>query len=366
MQNYPFLKLLCFSLLLFTLSCDREDDDVQSDLTDSYIQTQSFLGCTSYTSTPSPLDNGSAIDDFIAIGDDWYIGDYDRQLLWINTETRDRQVLLDDVSVGELTVRSGRVYVCSDRGLYEISSPGSLVKLSDIDCFDTEVIDDRLWLVSSGSNDFPNNQIYEYDFENNRLVTAQADLGVNIRRFKVLSTGEIWIFRTQVSDTELARVVDGQVVARYANGESPLPENVFSFDQVWLAEYDGSIVVVAKNGATVPLVMRYVDGKWKELMGPGVRSMEGASEKELAIILPSIKEVFVRDNFLYVLTSFAGCRGIHRYDLSGEEALGDEDFDVFEDRNLPDQCLEGYFEPQNGRGQIYIYSQQRVTFIDGC
>ena len=246
-------------------------------------------------------------------------------------------------------MRSGRVYVCSDRGLYEISSPGSLVKLSDIDCFDTEVIDDRLWLVSSGSNDFPNNQIYEYDFENNRLVTAQADLGVNIKRFKVLSTGEIWIFRT-----------------RYANGESPLPENVFSFDQVWLAEYDGSIVVVAKNGATVPLVMRYVGGEWKELMGPGVRSMEGASEKELAIILPSIKEVFVRDNFLYVLTSFAGCRGIHRYDLSGEEALGDEDFDVFEDRNLPDQCLEGYFEPQNGRGQIYIYSQQQVTFIDGC
>lgn len=270
--------------------------------------------------------------------------------------------MIKEVSMGvnKFVTNEMKLLVCAFDGIFEIDQDLNIEQKSEVNCIDMNIDQDGNVLVSASGlgNVHSSHLIYELDLVENNLTPYIDDYDfsncISIVRFLIHDNNDIWA--TTCSQSVL-HFRNGQLINQFGPDNSPLTEADVSGSEIYLVEYKDGVVLVAKN--TTYRIAKFNNDNWTLLKELGI---DDDSERDRYMYIASINPPIIYKDQLYVPTTIAGCRGIQRFDITKDELLQDEDYEVIHDPSFPQQCIDEIYIDEDGK--FYISDQHRITSMD--
>ena len=86
------------------------------------------------------------------------------------------------------------------------------------------------------------------------------------------------------------------------------------------------------------------------------------SDETTALVLPSITDILIRGDKLYISTTLASCKGFQGFDITKNELLSPEDYYPQFDTNFDYHCINGLDYGSNG--DIFTIADNQVLVYD--
>jgi hypothetical protein len=356
MKNKIFLLLLCIGTLFSSCLKDQIETEERPP---EFVKTDPLFSCGSYEQIQ--LDEDRVIRWAVPYNDLFLVGAFE----WFLVIDSDGSILLErEWTVNRVQQYQSSLLICvSQRGIFELTEDLILSQRSGIDCDDLVVTDtEEVYFVGGSiSEDF--RTIKQLDTDQD-TVYVYSDVNP--------SSGSPGLGKLlEVGDGEFWAVDEGGRLIQYLNGafsqafsfeNAPILEELFFDDQVYFSMYKNEVVVVVENGSSFYQILKYDGTDWivlkQFLFG------EFASEKDIYMLLASVTDIEIIGNYLYVSTTLASCRGIHRFFLDTDQPLTDDQYDVFHDPMLPGQCVDWIYEASDGG--IFIVTAEGTISIVKC
>jgi hypothetical protein len=353
MKNKIFLLPLC--LYVMFSACLKDEIEFGEPI---FVKEEPIFECASYTEIQPEEDVtitwALPYNDLILFGafKSFFVMDANGAIL-----------LERDWSVNRVQAYQANVLICSEEGIFELTKDLNLTQRTGIDCDDLIVTDtDEVFFVGGGISEFFH-RIKQLDiaqdtvfvYSDTNPLSGSPGLG------KLLKVGEDEFWAVDERG-RLIQFLNGAFIQSFTFENTPIREGTSSAGQVWISMYNDEVVVVVENASNFYQILKYDGSEWillKEFL-----LEEGASEKDTYMLLASVTDIEVIGNYLYVSTTLAGCRGMHRFFLDTDQPLTDDQYDVFHDPGLPGKCIDWIYEAMDGR--IFIVTGQSTISIIEC
>jgi hypothetical protein len=323
------LLLLCSALLLGQ-ACETEDPRFRNSNADYEILEAAVFGCSNYETTRLSVD--FQVNTMVRFGDYYAYGGFE-DLLIVEGRPGGTPVLAEDISANRFLALQNRLLICGEDGFYEFTVAAGLNPLDGgVRCKDV-IIGPEGRIIASLVN-----QNYLYELRNNNLVTysdfVDIERCVGLNRLAYAGNNTIWA--TGGCGAGILRFDGPTLVNRWDNTNAPLPEQL---PDLFVLPYGDEAIAVAKNGTGFYRILKYNTQDWILLRDLSLEAAD--SPKAINMALPSIVDVYLRGDYLYLATTLAGCRGFQRIDVSKNTLLTDEDLAIIEDPAFSSQCHTG-------------------------
>lgn len=347
------MKHLLFLLLplgLFLIGCDDDDTFTPADYT--AIEASAF-DCPN-VSSQTVLAADFQVNEITRFGNYFAFGGFKNLLI---TDENLEEVLLEpDINVREFLVFESKLIICAEDGLYQFTTDESFSTLATgVNCHDLaigpggELLIADAWVHTESVSEFVDGEIQRYTEiapdQQGCLGLLDVTLGTNNTLWASTCEDAILKFNgrsfEQVFNTE----------------DEPLLES--SSADLFLLPYQDGVVLVAKNGVGFYQILKYTGGEWIELIHFSLLNST-TSSKEVFMARPSLVDVFIKDDLLYVATTLAGCEGIQRFDISKNEELTEDDYDAFEDPFYSSQCIDALYLDDNGDVYVIVNDNELI------
>jgi hypothetical protein len=361
-MNYRVL-LFFVSFSLLAVACEKTDDDqptVDPNAVPSFVFEDPVLGCGTYETIVPALEEGQALFHVVPFGDHLALGTSDQLVV---VDKSGAVLFQQELSVQQLTPYQSSVFVCADEGIYELNEDLDLTSRTAVSCNDLKVTGMNQVIFASGDTPDFFNRINELVLGPD-TVAAFSDSYIipgcpGLEKLTLVGQDEVWAVDC---DGRVAQFMDGEYITTFDSGNTPLLPGISFADQTFVVTYEEDVAVVAKNASSFYQLMKFKGADW-ELLKQIVFNTPG-SEVDTYMLLSSITDVAVVGNFLYVTTTLAGCRGIHRFLIERDESLFPDQIRVIQDPNLPGQCVDRMYVAPND--DVYIITNQREVTIIKC
>jgi hypothetical protein len=361
-MNYKIL-LFFLSFTLLAVACEKTDDDQPT--TDpgdvpSFVFEDPVLGCGTYETVTPDLEENQALYHVVPLGENLALGTSD---LLVVVDKSGAVLFEQELSVQQLTPYQSSVMVCADEGIYELTESLDLTLRTEVSCNDLKVTGtDQVIFASSDTPDYFN-RINELVIGPD-TVAAFSDSYIipgcpGLEKLTLVGQDEYWAVDC---DGRVAQFMEGDYITTFDSGNTPLLPGITSADQTFVVTYEEDVAVVSKNASNFYQLMKFKGADW-ELLKQIVFNTPG-SEVDTYMLLSTITDVAVVGNFLYVTTTQADCRGIHRFLIERDESLFPDQIRVIQDPNLPGQCVNRMYVAPND--DVYIITNQSEVTIIKC
>lgn len=338
------IRLTCLLLLssaLFGTACEKTEPAFFNPAQDYEILEEPVFGCSDYQTTS--LDVDFQVNTMARYGDFYAYGGFE-DLLIVEGGPAGTAVVTEAISANRFLALANRLLICGEDGLYAFGTENGLETLdAGVRCRDLIVGPEGRILASLV------NWNYIYELRNDNLTTysdfVSLDQCTGLDDLTYGGNGVIW---ATGGCGELFRFEGPTLTNRWNETNAPLADQV---SEVFIVADGDEAIAVAKNGTGFYRVLKYDTQDWILLRDLSLDAAD--SPKTTNMALPSIVDVYLRGDYLYVATTLAGCRGFHRMDVSKYSMLTDTDLAIIEDPAFNSQCIQG----------IYAASEQEVYVI---
>lgn len=347
------IALIAFFLPLLFLACDDEEPIPTNTDTNYEILREPVFGCSNYQLTNLSID--FQINEMSRFNDYYCYGGSEN--LVITSALTGESMVKRAFGANAFLPLEGNLIICGQNGIHQLKADGQFETLqADIACTDVlEGPNGELLFTKQGEN---SNYIHQLRNNSTQIYSDFYPVStcVDIQQLVQGTGNTIW---GTTCDGKLLQFEGPTFVRMFDSNNSVMggrPADLL------IAPYGETIVVAVKNGIGLYQILRLDGNELFELAALDATSAD--TPKQVAMSLPSIRDAYVRDNFLYLATSFAGCRGFHRFDVSKKSRLTDEDIAIIEDIGFDSQCLQDIYvaSPE----EVYVITDNNNIVQMGC
>ena len=340
------LLFLVGAVLLF-ISCDEAESILQVPGYNetSFIKKSPFPGCTDHEIsdlTEDGLDNILGYEIWNGL---YFINAFD------NFTVREggfdgATIIQESFTARKLLATDERMFITSFDGLFSVDKDGVLTQHLSDSCGDI-VLSPNGEIILSAVAPFKEFQLLklEDDFTLSSYTDSHdaASNCVPLRDIHFVDEQNVF---AATCEGYIIHFNDGKYIESFGPEEMNFGYEPVT-DQFFVRAHEDDLIVVAKNGARLYSILKYTaEGDW--IILKNLHSDDVLEAKDNYMLRPLITDALVHNDKLYVTTTISGCLGVQEYDISRNEALSDEDYNVIQDPEFPTQCLEGIQVDQQG------------------
>lgn len=366
-----------FIVALVGSGCTRESELSDADLTasrEAHVVTENGFGCTSYEYV-NLIENEESVRFMEVVGDLVYYVNFDNEIKVYSIGSQSRRTLLTAHSVSELDRSGNELSFCTWSGIFTVDGrdPESFRKVSELSCNSLDRTEEGRYYFTGLNyrNDLARTDhryIYEVvSVDSVRQVTEEAEEAIS--KVRVLPDGSIISFNAPNTDAIYHYDPTGAVEQVFDPTNSGLNSGHHE-SAVWTVQREGRFIAVLKNGYGFPDILEWDRHQfmWHDYVNENVLSEEESVWKLSDFIAPTYSDVTLKNGFLYIATTLAGCRGIQRIDLNAVGAdIRMEDVTIIRDAGLAKigSCIQGIrYDVELNR--FIVYSQKGLVIVSRC
>ncbi|MFK7772246.1 MAG: hypothetical protein AB8F94_08900 [Saprospiraceae bacterium] len=343
---YAFCTII-FSTLFITCKNDDDNNNMGGDqIPDFYVEGELF-------SCPSNLVDLSSVDFQINHAyeyEGFIIGGGFSDLVIANAEGGDI-VEIDTVGVSQFLEYDGKLMMCSFQGLYSLDPQKNITLEADERCHSILISADGTFLMGASDNRI-------LSWNSTQGVTPYTDAHqsnhLDLYNLIELKNGELW----GTINGKVARFKDQLFLEFFDTSNIPL--NDFFFDSsIFLKAYDEGAILAAKIGQTYQ-ILKYTNAQeWVVLFDS---ASAPSSDETITITQPSLTDILIHEDKLYVSTTIASCKGFQVFDITKNELLAPEDYFPQYDSNFDHHCIHGL--SYGASGDIFTIARNQILKYD--
>ncbi len=353
-----FQYLLFFSTILILSSCSSDDDETIPPVDNSkpYISTDGIFGCTNHKNIDISVDGN--IKEFIEFNGAFVFATFDD--LQIKNANGGSE-LEEDLNVNSFYRHdNNNLFICATEGIYQLNENLILKKRSEQLCRIMKINPEGkvLFTTGLGANSHHLYELNPIDYSTSRFteIYNPSDC-VSLGQFEFMANGNIW--STTCAGRILIFSSTGEKINEITNQN--LFANSAGLSNSYLIPFEESMIIIYKNGPTYK-VLKYVEENLIVL-----KDFNDGNESEKVTLMrqPTLTDAYLRDDIVYVSTTFAGCNGIQAFKVQKNILpLEEQDYYMIQDPSLPSQCVDRIIESENG--DIYILTGQSTLTLVNC
>ncbi len=344
---YAFWALI-FSALFIT--CKNDDD---SDGNMGGTQIPDFYTAGELFPCPSNLVDLSSVDfqiNAVYEYEGFIVGGGFSDLVIANGDGGDI-VEIDTLGVSQFLEYDGKLMMCSYQGLYSLDPQKNITLEADERCHSILISANGTFLMTASDD-----KILSWDGTQGIVPYTDPHQSNHLDMYNLieLNNGELWA----TVNGKIVRFKDQLFFDLFDSNNMPFNE-IFVDGSIFLEAYDEGAILVAKNGQTYQILKYTNSQEWVVLFDS---SLAPSSDETVAIIQPSITDILIREDKLYVSTTIASCKGFQVFDITKDELLAPEDYFPQYDSNFEDHCINGLSYGASGDvitiagNQVLIYN----------
>jgi hypothetical protein len=374
---------LCLLLAFLFVACDfSSESEYKEQLTvpleevvDAHIVTENGFDCDEYRLIDF-IQNDESVRFLEVVGDVVYYTNFDHQIKAYSIPLGTTKLLAETQHVAEMNRQENSLHFCTWSGIFSVEGDDtdSFQKISEYACSSLEqTVDNSLFFTGFHSSPelsmVTASHIYKV-VSMDSVVQITADQEELISTFKVLKNNEIIAFNRGNTDAVYHYNSAGEIINIFDSSNSGLNAG-HNESYIWTTTEDDRLVAVLKNGVSFPDILEwdYGSSTWHNYVNKEDFEFESARQWKLVdFMAPSYSDAELKNGVLYIATTFSGCRGIQKIDLTrAGETLTIDDITIVKDSKLDaiGHCLQG-INFDLDRNRFCIYSQKGLMIVSNC
>ncbi len=349
----PFSIFMVLFLSTLIFSCGNDDDendggDGDIDETPEFYVEEDLFPCPSEVIDLSTVNfqiNQAYEYDNLIIG-----GGFNNMVIF--NPVTDVLTRIDTLGVNQFLEYEGKLMICAEKGLYSLDGEQKITLEAEERCYSVLINSNGEFLMTSNDK-----KILAWNAAQGITAHTEDHQSNFIDLFDLveLSNGELWAVTLA---GEIARFKDQLFLDMYDIDDIPMSEFVLDAP-MFLTAYEDGAILVTKNGLLYQIFKYTNDQEWVTLFDS---ESAPSSDETTAVIIPSITDILIREDKLYVSTTVAGCKGFQVFDITKNELLSPEDYHPQFDTNFDSQCINGLDYGANG--DLFTISNNQVLIYD--
>lgn len=377
---YRVRKLLnwFFGLLILVIVVSCQDTEVaeptEPSLQGAHVITENGYGCATY-SVIEFLEENEAIERLLAVDDVIYFTNFDHQIKAYSITTGLTQLLVDSVTVNEIEQNTDKIYFCTLSGIFSVekTSIDSFKLESSYSCNSLEVsTQDDVLFMGLNYDDIQVTTIPGAVYKlvsSNEVSQITESVDDHLFGFKILPNNSILAYNSGNTDKIYRFNSVGALSQVFTIDNAPLSTNNFE-SNIWSLVADNRFLCVLKNGVRFATIIEWdeSDLTWHSYLDGDKLDMDLGenSLKRIDLITPSFTDISRVNEYLYISTTLASCRGVQRIKLTPGKLVELDEIEIIRDANISiGHCIQG-IQFDHASSKKYLYSQNAVMALEGC